>query len=52
MLRTFMHNTAAQQFVSDPPGQKLGWAIVGLGSLSMAVRTGILWGGAEAAPPV
>jgi hypothetical protein len=49
---TFIHNKAAQQFVSDPPGKKLGWAIVGLGSLSMAVRTGILWGGAEAAPPV
>jgi hypothetical protein len=49
---TFIHNTAAQQFVPDPPGKKLGWAIVGLGSLSMPVPTGILWGGAEAAPPV
>src|SRR5882724_6377325 len=28
---TFIHNTAAQQFVPDPPGKKLGWAIVGLG---------------------
>ena len=32
---TFIHNTAAQQFVPDPPGRKLGWAIVGLGSLSI-----------------
>jgi predicted dehydrogenase len=32
---TFIHNTAAQQFVPDPPGKKLGWAIVGLGSLSI-----------------
>ena len=32
---TFTHNTAAQQFVPDPPGKKLGWAIVGLGSLSI-----------------
>ena len=32
---TFTYNTAAQQFVPDPPGKKLGWAIVGLGSLSI-----------------
>jgi predicted dehydrogenase len=34
---TFIHNTTttAQQFVPDPPGKKLGWAIVGLGSLSI-----------------
>jgi predicted dehydrogenase len=32
---TFIHNTAAQQFVPDPPGRKLGWAIVGLGSLAI-----------------
>jgi predicted dehydrogenase len=32
---TFIHNTAAQQFVPDPPGKKLGWAIVGLGSLAI-----------------
>src|SRR4030088_2859656 len=32
---TFTPNTAAQQFVPDPPGRKLGWAIVGLGSLAI-----------------
>jgi predicted dehydrogenase len=32
---TFIHNTTAQQFVPDPPGKKLGWAIVGLGSLAI-----------------
>src|SRR5437868_12500043 len=33
---SFLKNAAAQQlYVPDPPGRKLGWAIVGLGSLSI-----------------
>jgi predicted dehydrogenase len=32
---TFIHTTTAQQLVPDAPGKKLGWAIVGLGSLSI-----------------
>jgi predicted dehydrogenase len=32
---TFIPTTTAQQLVPDPPGKKLGWAIVGLGSLSI-----------------
>ena len=32
---TFIHTTSAQQLVPDPPGKKLGWAIVGLGSLAI-----------------
>ncbi len=31
----FVKDAAAQLFVPDPPGKKLGWAIVGLGSLSI-----------------
>jgi len=30
-----LKNASAQLVVPDPPGQKLGWAIVGLGSLSI-----------------
>ena len=31
-----LNNASAQQlYVPDPPGRKLGWAIVGLGSLSI-----------------
>ena len=32
---TFLKHAAAQLVVPDPPGRKLGWAIVGLGSLSI-----------------
>jgi hypothetical protein len=34
---TFLKNTMAQQplIVPDPPGKKIGWAIVGLGNLSI-----------------
>src|SRR6266481_1809285 len=32
---TFLKSAAAEVQVPDPPGKKLGWAIVGLGSLSM-----------------
>jgi predicted dehydrogenase len=32
---TFLKSAAAEVQVSDPPGKKLGWAIVGLGSLSI-----------------
>jgi predicted dehydrogenase len=32
---TFLKSAAAEVQVPDPPGKKLGWAIVGLGSLSI-----------------
>jgi predicted dehydrogenase len=32
---TFLKSAAAELQVPDPPGKKLGWAIVGLGSLSI-----------------
>ncbi len=32
---TFLNNAVFAQRVPDPPGKKLGWAIVGLGSLSI-----------------
>jgi hypothetical protein len=32
---TFIHETAAQQHVPDPPGRRLGRAIVGLGILAI-----------------
>jgi predicted dehydrogenase len=32
---TFLQSAAAELQVPDPPGKKLGWAIVGLGSLSI-----------------
>ena len=32
---TFVKSAAAEVQVPDPPGKKLGWAIVGLGSLSI-----------------
>lgn len=32
---TLLKNTAFAQRVPDPPGKKLGWAIVGLGSLAI-----------------
>src|SRR5712664_1706929 len=35
LARTFLKSAAAEVQVPDPPGKKLGWAIVGLGSLSI-----------------
>ena len=32
---TFLQSAAAELQVPDPPGKKLGWAIVGLGSLAI-----------------
>src|SRR5215472_6101299 len=32
---TLLKNASAQLVVPDPPGKKMGWAIVGLGSLSI-----------------
>ena len=32
---TFLNRAAAELHVPDPPGKKLGWAIVGLGSLAI-----------------
>ena len=32
---TLMRDSEAEVVVPDPPGKKLGWAIVGLGSLSI-----------------
>ncbi|HEY1263867.1 MAG TPA: Gfo/Idh/MocA family oxidoreductase [Terriglobales bacterium] len=31
----WLHNAAAELHVPDPPGRKLGWAIVGLGNLAI-----------------
>src|SRR4029077_9783322 len=35
LSESFLKDAAAQLKVPDPPGRKLGWAIVGLGSLSI-----------------
>src|SRR5450432_1333643 len=35
LAETFLKSAAAEPQVPDPPGKKLGWAIVGLGSLSI-----------------
>ena len=35
LAESFLKDAAAQLKVPDPPGRKLGWAIVGLGSLSI-----------------
>ena len=35
LVGTFLKSAAAELQVPDPPGKKLGWAIVGLGSLAI-----------------
>ena len=35
LAETFLKSAAAELQVPDPPGKKLGWAVVGLGNLAI-----------------